>query len=391
MATIQQKGDAWYGQFLYGGRRHTMTVGRVSQRDAIQWRLRTDQILQKIKQGWIEVPEGMAITEFIECDGKPPAQKKAPACHTTFAKLRDEYVTTFSNGAIEANSLYTCKIHLRQIEKTLGGRFHLPGLTAADLQKHIDRRQAKVQPVTVRKELNSFRAAYNWGKQMGMVQGTFPSAGLVYPKTDEKLPFMTWAEIERRIKAGGNPDELWEALYLDSKQIEEFLKHAKAKKNFPGWAYPMLAFAAYTGARRSEILRVKPEDVDIEGQVVTIKEKKRQRGTRTTRRVPIAKKLAAALRPLLKQDRVYLFGDGQEPLSIDQAHRIFKRITRSSKWANIRGWHTLRHSLCSIAASSGTDQRLIDSWLSHSTEQQRKRYRHLFPQTQQTAMSKLFA
>ena len=129
MATIQQKADAWYGQFLYGGRRHTMTVGRVSERDAIQWRLRTDQILQKIKQGWIEVPEGMAITEFIECDGKPPAQRKAPACHTTFAKLRDEYVTTFSNGAIEANSLYTCTIHLKQIEKTLGGRFHLPGLS----------------------------------------------------------------------------------------------------------------------------------------------------------------------------------------------------------------------------------------------------------------------
>ncbi len=389
MASIHQRHGAWYGQFLYERQRYTMTVGKVSERDAVQWRLRTEQILQKMKQGWIEVPDGMAITEFIEHDGKPPAHKKAPARNTTLARLREEYVTTFSNGAIEANSLYTATLHLKQIEKTLGGRFYLPGLSASDLQKHIDRRQAAVVPVTIQKEINSFRAAYNWGKRMGLVQGTFPSAGLVYPKADEKLPFMTWAEIERRIKAGGNPDELWEALYLDADQIEAFLKHAKSKK-LSAWAYPMLAFAAYTGARRSEMLRVKLEDVDLDGQVVTIKEKKRQRGTRTTRRVPITKKLAAALRPLLKGDRVYLFGEGQEPLSIDRAHSMFKRITANSKWDKVRGYHVLRHSLCSIAASSGTDQRLINSWLSHSTEQQRKRYRHLFPQVQQAAISQLF-
>jgi hypothetical protein len=34
---------------------------------------------------------------------------------------------------------------------------------------------------------------------MGHVQDDFPGAGLVYPKGVEKLPFMTWKEIERRI------------------------------------------------------------------------------------------------------------------------------------------------------------------------------------------------
>ncbi|HTU26442.1 MAG TPA: tyrosine-type recombinase/integrase [Pirellulales bacterium] len=390
MASIHQRNEAWYGQFLYRQQRHTVALGKISQRDATEWRLSTEQILQKIKEGWIEVPDGMPITEFIEHGGKPPAEKKAAPKNTTLAQLREKYVDTFSNGAIEKNSLYTATLHLKQIEKTLGGRFLLSGLSMASLQGHIDRRQATVGPVTIRKEVNSFRAAFNWGKQMELVQGTFPSAGLVYPKGEEKLPFMTWAEIERRIKAGGDPDGLWEALYLDADQIEEFLKHAKAKK-LPKWAYPMLATAAFTGARRSELLRVKQEDVDLADQVLTIKEKKRQRGTRTTRRVPITKKLAAALRPLMKDNRGYLFGDGDEPLSIDRAHCTFKRITANSKWAKVRGYHVLRHSLCSIAASSGTDQRLIDSWLGHSTEQQRKRYRHLFPQVQQAAISKLFA
>jgi hypothetical protein len=81
------------------------------------------------------------------------------------------------------------------------------------LQKHIDRRtdprdEAHVSGITVKKELDTFRSAWNWACRMRMVEGGFPSRGLVYPKGEEKLPFMTWEEIERRIQAGGNPDEL---------------------------------------------------------------------------------------------------------------------------------------------------------------------------------------
>lgn len=55
-----------------------------------------------------------------------------------------------------------------------------------------------------------------------------------------------------------------------------------------GGRYPMCCFAAYTGARRSEILRTKVADVDLAAKTVTIHEKKRVRGKTTTRRVPLA-------------------------------------------------------------------------------------------------------
>jgi hypothetical protein len=68
--------------------------------------------------------------------------------------------------------------------------------------------------VTLKKEMASFRAAWNWAAHTGLVTGAFPSKGLVYPKADEKPPFKTWAEIERRIQAGGLREaqvaELWE-------------------------------------------------------------------------------------------------------------------------------------------------------------------------------------
>jgi integrase len=42
--------------------------------------------------------------------------------------------------------------------------------------------------------------------------------------------------------------------------------------------YPMMAFAAHTGARRSEMRRCTVDDVDLETEIVTIHERKRVRG-----------------------------------------------------------------------------------------------------------------
>jgi hypothetical protein len=43
-----------------------------------------------------------------------------------------------------------------------------------------------------------------------------------------------------------------------------------------------------------------------------------------------------------------------------------------------------------LCASQGTDQRLIDEWVGHQTEEQRKRYRHLLPSTQRAAIQLVF-
>jgi hypothetical protein len=56
----------------------------------------------------------------------------------------------------------------------------------------------------------------NWGAHAGKVQGVFPSGGLRYPKGEEKSPFMTHAEVERRIADRGlseaQASELWDSL-----------------------------------------------------------------------------------------------------------------------------------------------------------------------------------
>jgi hypothetical protein len=48
----------------------------------------------------------------------------------------------------------------------------------------------------------------------------------------------------------------------------------------------MGAFAACSGARRSEVLRALASDADVAGRVITIREKKRVKGKRSTRAAP---------------------------------------------------------------------------------------------------------
>jgi integrase len=204
-------------------------------------------------------------------------------------------------------------------------------------------------------------------------------------------PFMTWKEIERRIKAGGDPDQLWECLYLNTAEIKNLLEYVKGRK-ISSWIYPMFLTIAHSGARRSEMIRARAEDVDLAGRTLTIREKKRVKATRTTRRVPLSTPLAAMLKKWLpsRESKPFLFGPGDQPMTPQAAQHAFARAFDGSKWAVLKGWHVLRHSFISALASRGVDLRIIDDFVGHQTEEQRRRYRHLYPSTQQQAIKLVF-
>ena len=189
---------------------------------------------------------------------------------------------------------------------------------------------------------------------------------------------------------------------------------------------------AHTGARRSEIMRAQVADVDFAGQTVLIREKKRRPGTRSHRTVPLTPFLAGVAGGMAcgfhpggphlfclssvvgrskkrsrttghkgEKTRVSSMKGRQasirerkqqavSALSRKEAHDHFKRPLTASKWQVLKGWHVLRHSFISACASKAIDQRLIDEWTGHSTEEQRRRYRHLYPSTQQAAIKLVF-
>jgi integrase len=80
--------------------------------------------------------------------------------------------------------------------------------------------------------------------------------------------------------------------------------------------------------------------------------------------------------------------DTADPLTIHQANNAFHQPLRGTRWERempsgkkkiVIGFHTFRHSFASNLAVAGVDQRVIDRWMGHVTEEMRKRYQHLFP------------
>lgn len=60
-------------------------------------------------------------------------------------------------------------------------------------------------------------------------------------------------------------------------------------------------------------------------------------------------------------------------------NRRFRKAVAGSKWRSLRGWHVFLHSFISNYAALREDQRLIDEWVGHTTNETRRRYRHLLP------------
>lgn len=257
MASIQKKGDGWYCQFCYHGQRTTFALGKVSEDEARIKSSQVDYLLMRLKQRLIDLPPGVEIVDFIRYDGKPPTSLVNSGSATvtpttgTLAVLRDRFLATHA-GAHEEGTLGTARTHFKHMAATLGEQFPLAELTLPDLQRHVDRRSAKgIAPVTIRKEIDGLRAAWNWGKRTGLVALEWPGRGLVYRKTKEKPPFQTRAEIKCRIARGGLTDdqkkELWESLYLAAAELSSFLEHVSAAARHP-FIYPMICTAAHTGA-----------------------------------------------------------------------------------------------------------------------------------------------
>jgi integrase len=242
---------------------------------------RVEANLHEIKNGRTVLPDGADIALFLLSDGKQLG-KTLPSTDlpdVTLGELAERYQTAHAT-AVEADSIKTIAIHFRH----MGTDFPIASLTRDDLQRHIDRRKTnpgrngkRLSEKTIRKELMTFGAAWDWaaGSTPPLTTGPFPKMGLKFPKGTEKPRFSTRAEIERTISRGGlsktEESELWARLYLVQTETDEFLGCVKDKAR-PPWLFPMVAFAAHTGARRSEILRTRRADVDLEGGFVTIRE-----------------------------------------------------------------------------------------------------------------------
>lgn len=405
MATIEVRGNSYRVIFRYGGKRFARSLKTTQKREALAALARLEDNLHRAELGLLALPDGVDVPLFLLSDGRLEAKPSLPAIGT-LESLLDNYFSSIPQSSLEKSTRLGMGIHATQLKRRFGKSFGIQGLEAIHLQKYIESRSKDpglrgraLSAATIRKEVVTLRTVWNWSLHMGFVKKPFPDKGLRYPKLAEKAPFQTLDEVEAKIERGGltaaEIADLWECVFLTLDDVGELLKVVKQRALQP-FIYPMFFFAAHTGARRSEMIRSKIDDIDFRSKTALIHERKRVKGKLSTRRVPLSDQLCQVLREWLTVHPgglatfAHVSADGPQQLTPHEAQHHFKRTLATTRWRHLRGWHVFRHSFCSNCAAAGVDQRLINAWVGHQTEEMVKRYRHLIPNQERSAIQSVF-
>lgn len=159
---------------------------------------------------------------------------------------------------------------------------------------------------------------------------------------------------------------------LSKEEVKEILEaHRNIKHK------TMLCLIYSCGLRRSELLQLKPQDIDSRRNVVVIRQSK----GRKDRIAPLSAKILTLLREYYKQYRpkIWLFeghADGMR-YSEQSLQSVFKTALKKAKITKPVTLHWLRHSYATHLLESGTDLRYIQELLGHKSSKTTEIYTHV--------------
>jgi integrase len=307
----------------------------------------------------------------------------------------------------ETNTSYTESIHIKHLLRLLAENTPLSEIPIR-AQSYATARYAEktrtgnpISHVTIKKELGTLSSIWNqWGINEGIVTAPLSFKRVQLPKRKQQPRFQTWDEVMRKSK-GDLTSELWESVFLSVSETQALLADVRDGKSiirgqaryFP-FTFPMFAFVAYTGCRRSEMLRARVEDIDFSRNELTIREKKRDRTKEETyRHVPLAPALKAILQDWLKTHpggEILFCRTAGESITAQMASHHFRWAVEATKWKPLPGFHVLRHSFVSNLASRGVSDHVIMGLVGHLNRETTRRYLHLRPQTLEAALGLLY-
>lgn len=139
----------------------------------------------------------------------------------------------------------------------------------------------------------------------------------------------------------------------------------------------MLSLIYACGLRRSELLNLKPTDVDSKRGILLIKQAKGKKD----RIAPISEKIIELLRQYYKayKPTIWLF-EGQQKGEKYTAESLQSVLKQALQKANIKkpvSLHWLRHSYATHLLESGTDLRYIQELLGHNSSKTTEIYTHV--------------
>jgi integrase/recombinase XerC len=201
------------------------------------------------------------------------------------------------------------------------------------------------------RKLSAVRAFFKYAAREGQVAAN-PAAGMRSPRIDKKLPSFLSEQ-----QAGAA---------IDSAQHE----HKDAARDMA-----IIELLYGSGLRSSELLGLKPADLDLGAATVKVTGKGNKQ-----RIVPLTRPAIEALRVYLKEkrdDEVIFLGDNGRPLLRRQLQRIVKKAIRASCHGGKASPHVLRHTFATHLLDRGADLKAVKELLGHANLSTTQIYTHI--------------
>ena len=321
---LYKRGENWHIDFYANGRRVRQKIGRS--------RKLAEKILHKVK------------TEVVE-NRYLDIRKKAKV---KFETLVEQYL---QYAKVNKRSWDRDQRSLKCLSRDFGGKY-LYEITTYDIENYKMIRSKTLFPASVNRELACLKHMLNKAVEWEMLEVNPAKKVRLLRENNQRIRYLTQEEIER--------------LYSSS------AIHLK----------PIIFTALFTGMRKSEILKLKWEDVNFTQGIIFVRDSKNGE----TREIPMSDQLMQTLRSL-QFNAPYVFAreSGKPHICIKTA---FQNAVKRAKLTDFR-FHDLRHTFASHLAMSGIDLIAIKELLGHKTISMTLRYAHLSPDHKRHAVNSL--
>ncbi len=257
--------------------------------------------------------------------------------------------------------------HITSIKAHFGSETLLSGITRADIEKYQDelmstesQRKQPLKPATVNRRMACLRHLFSKAVEWKILN-SHPCQGVKqFKESNRRLRFLTAEECKTLLDACPSADPTL-------RQVIEL--------------------ALNTGMRKSEVLRLKWEHVNLRQEYLEILDQKN--GEYST--IPLDKRALEILRSIPRRfDSPYVFTGKIKGQPFWDLKRQFEEAVKKSKLEGVT-FHTLRHTAASHMVMSGVPLATVKEILRHKDYAMTLRYAHLSSEHTRAAMNALGA
>lgn len=323
MATFRNRSGKWQARVqIQGHAAQSKTF--INKADAEKW----------AKQAEVDIQKG-SYTNLVLAE------------RTTFAEIIERYITEVLPTMRGGKADY---IRLKALARRPLAKLSMVGLTPQKIAQHRDERLREVAPATIIRELSYFSSIITHARKEWGININNPVALVARPKNPQG---------RSRILDATETDALFEALRPTGRRSI--------------WMLPLVKLALETAMRRSELLGLRWEHIDLGRRTLFLKLTKNG----TSRTVPLS---THAIEILTQMPRNL---DGRVfPVTHEVVSQAFNRARKQAGIKNVR-FHDLRHMAITRLAEKLPNLIELSAVSGHKSLAMLKRYYH--PNAEQLA------